>query len=61
MKKTHRRTLLAGVAGGFAMNVAMMLTFRLIGFGIDGDGILLDPRVQSSKLIAVWTEIDHSL
>lgn len=58
MKKTHRRTLLAGVAGGFAMNVAMLLTFRLIGFGINADGILLNPSVQSSKLIAVWTTIE---
>jgi hypothetical protein len=58
MKKTHRRTLLAGVAGGIAMNVAMLLTFRLIGFGINADGILLDPSVQSSKLIAVWTTIE---
>jgi hypothetical protein len=58
MKKTHRRTLLAGVAGGFAMNIAMLLTFRLIEFGVNADGILLNPSVQSSKLIAVWTTIE---
>ncbi len=34
------------------------LTFRLLGFGVNGDGILLDPTVQSSKLIAVWTKIE---
>jgi hypothetical protein len=32
---------LAGIAGGLAMNGAMLLTFRLIGFGWNGDGILL--------------------
>jgi len=40
------------------MNFAMLLTFRLIGFGWTGKGILLDPAVQSRKLIAVWTEIE---
>ncbi len=39
------------------MNVAMLLTFRLLGFGWNGGGILLDPAIQSPKLIAVWTEI----
>jgi hypothetical protein len=58
MKPSHVKTLLAGIAGGFAMNIAMLLTFRFIGFGINADGILLDPSIQSSKLIAVWTEIE---
>jgi hypothetical protein len=40
------------------MNIAMLLTFRFIGFGVDGGGILLDPSVQSSKLIAVWTQLE---
>ncbi|MCU0917627.1 MAG: hypothetical protein MUC88_24150 [Planctomycetes bacterium] len=40
------------------MNLAMLLTFRLLGFGVHADGILLDPSVQSSKLIAVWTQIE---
>jgi hypothetical protein len=48
---------MAGVAGGMAMNVAMFLTFRLIGFGVNADGFLLDPSIQSQKLIAVWTTI----
>jgi hypothetical protein len=51
-------TVLAGLAGGAAANVAMFLTFRLLGMGLDGGGILLDPAVQSDKLIAVWTEIE---
>jgi len=58
MKASHLRTLLAGVAGGVAMNVAMLLTFRFLGFGVNADGILLDPAVQSSKLIAVWTTLE---
>lgn len=52
------RTMLAGVAGGFSLAAGMLLTFRAIGFGWNGDGILLDPTVQSPKLIAVWTELD---
>jgi hypothetical protein len=58
MKIYHLRTFLAGIAAGSAMNLAMLLTFRLIGFGINADGILLDPSLQSEKLIAVWTEIE---
>jgi len=52
------KTVLAGVAGGLAMNVAMLLTFRLLGFGWDGGGILLDPSLQSPKLIDVWTRLE---
>ena len=51
------RTFLAGLAGGATLNISMVLTFRLIGFGWSGGGILLDPSVQSLKLISVWTEI----
>lgn len=40
------------------MNIAMLLTFRLIGFGWGENGILLNPELQSEKLIAVWTEIE---
>ena len=52
------RTLLAGLAGGLALNLMMVLTFRLIGFGWDGDGFLLNPAIQSGKLIAAWTELE---
>jgi len=58
VEKSVTRTVVAGIAGGLALNVAMLLTFRLIGFGWDGGGILLDPSVQSGKLIAVWTEME---
>src|SRR3990170_1690815 len=58
MKASYHRTLLAGVAGGLAMNLAMLVTFRFIGFGVNGDGILLNPSFQSRKLIAVWTELE---
>ena len=51
-------TLLAGVAGGMAMNLAMVLTFRLLGFGVHGDGILMNPAIQSPKLIAVWSTLE---
>lgn len=58
MKVTYGRTLLAGAAGGLVMNLVMFLTFRLIGFGLKADGFLLNPAIQSRKLIAVWTEIE---
>ena len=52
------RTLLAGVVGGVSLNLVMLLTFRLLGFGWNGGGILLDPSLQSPKLIAVWTQME---
>ena len=52
------RMIFAGLAGGMTMNVAMLLTFRLVGFGWNGDGILLSSPVQSPKLIAVWTKLE---
>jgi len=52
------RTLIAGLAGGAAMNLAMLLTFRTIGFGWDGKGILLTHPSQSEKLVAVWTTLE---
>lgn len=52
------KTIVAGIAGGTAMNLAMLLTFRGIGFGWNGDGILLTSPIQSQKLIAVWTELE---
>ena len=58
MRSVHPRILVSGIAGGIASNVAMLLTFRLLGFGWNADGILLDRSIQSSKLIAVWTEIE---
>lgn len=52
------RTIVAGVAGGMATNLTMLLTFRGIGFGWNGDGILLTSPIQSQKLIAVWTKLE---
>lgn len=52
------KTLLAGVAGGMAMNLVMLVTFRALGFGWNGDGILLTSTMQSHKLVAVWTTLE---
>jgi hypothetical protein len=52
------KTILAGIAGGMTMNVVMLLTFRAIGFGWNGGGILLSSPIQSPKLIAVWTTLE---
>ena len=53
-----KKTIIAGLAGGMAMNISMLLTFRTLGFGWDGKGILLTSSMQSEKLIAVWTKIE---
>lgn len=58
MMASTERTVLAGLSGGTALNLSMLLTFRFIGFGWEGGGILLDPARQSPKLIAVWTELE---
>lgn len=50
--------LATAAAGWGAFNVAMFFTFRLIGFGVDGHGVLLNPETQSAKLIAVWTKLE---
>jgi len=55
---TAVRVSCAGLAGGLAFNVAMLVTFRLFGFGLNEDGPLLDPALQASKLIAVWTTLE---
>ena len=52
------RTLLAGIAGGAAMNLVMLPTFRVMGFGWNGDGILLSSPIPSQKLVAVWTTLE---
>ncbi len=57
-KASISKTIVAGLAGGMTLNIVMLLTFRLIGFGWNGGGILLDPSIQSPKLIAVWTKLE---
>jgi hypothetical protein len=52
------KTLLAGIAGGITFNLAMLFTFRAIGFGWDGQGILISSPMQSPKLVAVWTTLE---
>lgn len=52
------KALVAGLAGGMTMNLVMLLTFRAIGFGWNGGGILLTSPLQSPKLIAVWTKLE---
>lgn len=52
------KTIIAGLSGGMTLNIVMLLTFRLIGFGWNGGGILLDPSIQNPKLIAVWTKLE---
>ena len=49
------RVLVAGLGGGVATNVAILVTFRRLGFQ---SGFLLDPHWQSPKLVAVWTQIE---
>lgn len=55
MRRRVPPLVLAGLAGGLTTTVTMLVTFRLIGFGT---GLLRDPRWQSPKLIAVWTQME---
>jgi hypothetical protein len=52
------KTIIAGLTGGMTMNLVMLLTFRAIGFGWNGDGVLLTSPLQSQKLVAVWTKME---
>lgn len=56
--KCFAKMLMTAGAGWIAMNLAMFLTFRLVGFGLEGQGLLMNPRYQSPKLIAVWSELE---
>jgi hypothetical protein len=58
MKSSLRKLFVAGLAAGVTLNLVTLLTFRLLGIGWNGGGILLDPTIQSGKLIAVWTQIE---
>lgn len=58
MKNSITKTFFTGFLAGMTLNLVMLLTFRLIGFGWNGGGILLNPSFQSAKLIAVWTQIE---
>lgn len=52
------RVFMAGISGGLSLNLSMLLTFRLMGFGWNGDGILIRSEIQSPKLVAVWTKLE---
>lgn len=49
--------ILVGLAGGAAFCVTVFLTFGLVGAGLDYNGILFNPTLQSPKVIAVWKQI----
>ena len=49
MRASFPRTIVAGLEGSVALNLVMVMTFRLIGFGWQGGGILLDPLYPESK------------
>ena len=50
------RVIIAGILGGMAASLAVLILFRLIGF--EYWGILTNPEYQSPKLLKVWTEIE---
>lgn len=59
MKLSITKTIGAGVAAGLAFWMVTFVTFVLIGSGLDQtSGPLVDPRLQSSKLLAVWTQLE---
>lgn len=52
------RTVVGGLLGGFTLALGTVVTFVLLGSGLDHRGVLFDPLTQSGKLIAVWTDIE---
>ncbi len=52
------RIFLAGIFGGSLLVFSMFYTFYLIGLGFQNNGILLNPTLQSEKLIIVWTKME---
>jgi hypothetical protein len=53
------KTLAAGLLGGLAFAMMTFLTFVLLGSGLDqASGPLVDPRIQSPKLLAVSSELE---
>jgi hypothetical protein len=59
MESTIRRTITAGIAGGFAFILGTFLTFaQLSGSKRGQQGLLFNPATQSPKVIAVWKEIE---
>jgi hypothetical protein len=52
MKTSLFKPVFAGFAVGVTLNLVMLLTFRMLGLGWNGGGILLNPSIQSEKLIS---------
>ena len=50
------KAIVAGILGGMAASLVVLILFRLIGF--EYWGILTNPEYQSPKLLKVWTEIE---
>jgi len=57
--RTYGRTVIAGIAGGITMYLAMFLTFTIVG-GVsqEGGGLILGASMQSQKLVAVYTDLE---
>lgn len=59
MPYTVRRTMVAGLIGGFAFVLGTFLTFaQLSGSRRGHTGLLFDPATQHPKVIAVWKDIE---
>ena len=50
------KAIVAGILGGMAASLVVLILSRLIGF--EYWGILTNPEYQSPKLLKVWTEIE---
>ncbi|PCI21307.1 hypothetical protein COB64_00285 [Candidatus Wolfebacteria bacterium] len=53
-----KRTIIAGIISGIAVNIAGFFTFALLGMGLNFNGILLRPGLQNEKIIAVWKTLE---
>jgi hypothetical protein len=58
MKNSIPRITAAGLAGGLTMTLAILLTFRLIGFGWAAGTVFIDTSAKGQQKIAEWITIE---
>ncbi len=51
MGASLRKIMFPGLAANVTLNLVMILTFRVLGIGWNRRGIIIDPHIQSKKVI----------
>lgn len=55
---TIKKTIYTGILAGILLNISGLVTFGLLGVGINTDKILVSPPYQNEKIIAVWNTLE---